>query len=99
LKFNKKRINGIRNSVSEYIKKPFIGDSEIEWVGMRPMTPDGLPIISQLPNFNNAFLAAGHGMEGVALSQETGRLIANLLTDGKTEYDIEPFDVQRFKVS
>lgn len=91
-----KRIQGIKNSVCTYLKENLHGESEIKWTGMRPMTPDGLPVLGAIPNFNNAFIATGHGMIGISMAPITGKIMTDLISKGFTEFDIEPFDPKRF---
>jgi glycine oxidase len=50
------------------------------WAGLRPGTPDGLPIIGREPRTEGLWYATGHGREGILLSVVTGRLIAQLIT-------------------
>ena len=50
------------------------------WAGLRPGTPDGLPIIGKEPRAEGLWYATGHGREGILLSVVTGRLIAQLIT-------------------
>lgn len=64
--------------------------------GLRPMTPDGLPIIGWLPGFHNLAVASGHAMLGVTLGPATGSAIANLVTTGQTSAEIAPFNPARF---
>jgi len=64
--------------------------------GLRPMTPDGLPVIGWLPGFRNLAVASGHAMLGVTLAAATGDAVADLLTTGQTPAVIEPFDPARF---
>lgn len=52
------------------------------WAGVRPMTPDGLPIIGKAAEYDNVYIAGGHGMLGVTLSLRTGIAIANCLCQG-----------------
>lgn len=96
LSIDKNRIQGVRNSVSKYLNEELRGDSEIEWTGMRPMTPDGLPVLGLIPNFKNAFVATGHGMVGVSMAPTTGKIMADLINSGTTDFDIEPFAPERF---
>jgi glycine oxidase len=49
------------------------------WAGLRPGTPDGLPIIGREPRCQGLWYATGHGREGILLSVVTGRLIAQLI--------------------
>lgn len=64
--------------------------------GLRPITPDGLPVIGWLPGFRNLAVASGHAMLGVTLAAATGDAVADLLTTGRAPAVIEPFDPARF---
>lgn len=46
------------------------------WAGLRPATPDGLPVIGVVPGCERLWVAAGHFRNGVLLSPATGRLVA-----------------------
>jgi D-amino-acid dehydrogenase len=52
----------------------------IPWAGMRPCTPDGLPIVGRLRRAPNAVVATGHGMLGFTLGPATGRDVAELVS-------------------
>jgi glycine oxidase len=66
------------------------------WAGLRPMTPDGLPIIGAEPRLQGLWYATGHGRNGVLLAGLTGLLLRQLL-DGETpDEDLEPFAPDRF---
>ncbi|MDP9364886.1 MAG: FAD-dependent oxidoreductase [Chloroflexota bacterium] len=64
--------------------------------GLRPMTPDGLPVIGWLPGFRNLAVASGHAMLGVTLAPATGAAIAELLANGDTPEAIRAFNPARF---
>jgi D-amino-acid dehydrogenase len=51
----------------------------IPWAGMRPCTPDGLPIVGRLREAPNAVVATGHGMLGFTLGPAAGRDVAELI--------------------
>lgn len=51
------------------------------WFGFRPLSPAGLPIVSQLGSLRNAFINAGHGMLGLSLAPASGKLLNQLITD------------------
>ena len=65
------------------------------WAGLRPATPDGLPLIGALPGFENIYLATGHGMLGVTLAPATAALLAPLVINGYAAPDLAPFDPGR----
>ena len=66
------------------------------WAGLRPGSPDGHPIIGRLPGKDNVYVATGHFRNGILLGPITGKLIAQLITGGKTETPLEPFSAARF---
>jgi len=65
-------------------------------VGMRPLTPDGLPMIGRLPTRENVYVATGHQMLGVTLAASTGEALSQLMLEGRTDSDLRPFDPARF---
>jgi glycine/D-amino acid oxidase-like deaminating enzyme len=68
------------------------------FAGLRPSTPDGLPILGPVPNVENLFIAAGHEGDGIALSPITGQIIAEWIAEGSPSMDVSPFSVKRFSV-
>lgn len=54
------------------------------WAGLRPMTPDGLPIVGKLGDLDNVYIAAGHGMLGLTLAAGTAEIITETITRGHT---------------
>jgi glycine/D-amino acid oxidase-like deaminating enzyme len=66
------------------------------WVGLRPMSVDGLPIVDRLPSRPNAFVATGHGMLGLMLGPATGQALAQFIATGRRPPVLEPFRADRF---
>lgn len=66
------------------------------WAGLRPVTPDGDPIIGRDPEVANLLYATGHGRGGILLGPLTGEIIRDLVVDGATQWDIAPYAVSRF---
>jgi glycine/D-amino acid oxidase-like deaminating enzyme len=66
--------------------------------GLRPYTPDGLPILGPVAGIEGFVMAAGHEGDGVALSAITGQLIADFVTTGARD-DLSPFLPSRFTAS
>ena len=64
--------------------------------GLRPITPDGLPIIGAVPQVQSVYLATGHGRKGVLLSAATGQAIADLILRGSTDLPIGGLSLGRF---
>ena len=75
---------------------PTSGPGVRVWTGMRPMTPDGLPVIGWLPGYRDIAIASGHAMMGVTLAPATGETVADLLTTGVLPELAQPFDPARF---
>ena len=63
--------------------------------GVRPSTPDGLPILGPVDGVDGFIMAAGHEGDGVALSAITGQLIADFIATGARD-DLAPFLLSRF---
>ena len=67
------------------------------WAGLRPVTPDGRPIIGEDPAVQRLWYATGHGRSGILLAALTGDVIADLLTQGETDVDISALRIDRFE--
>lgn len=66
-------------------------------VGLRPATPDGLPILGCVPKLDNVFIATGHGASGLQLGPYSGALVADLALGKPPELDLAPFALERFQ--
>jgi glycine oxidase len=65
------------------------------WAGLRPLTPDGRPIVGADPDTEGLWFATGHGRNGILLAALTGEVIGDLLAHGECEVDITPFAAAR----
>jgi D-amino-acid dehydrogenase len=65
-----------------------------EWVGPRPCTPDGLPLIGSTTS-PRVYVAGGHGMWGMTLGPVTGQLLAEAISTGHQPAELAPFDPLR----
>jgi glycine oxidase len=66
------------------------------WAGLRPMTPDGLPIIGAEPLLEGLWYATGHGRNGILLAGLTGVLIRQLVNRQAPAVGLQPFAADRF---
>lgn len=66
------------------------------WAGLRPGTPDALPILGADPEIAGLFYATGHYRNGILLAPVTARALTELVLTGRTSYDLTPFSVGRF---
>ncbi|MDE2080911.1 MAG: D-amino acid dehydrogenase [Burkholderiales bacterium] len=65
------------------------------WCGLRPMTPDGTPIVGATP-IRNLLLATGHGTLGWTMAAGTGRVIADLVSGRPPEIDVAALAMARY---
>lgn len=92
------RMQGIYNSAKDFypgLKIDFPPTDKI-WNGLRPVTPDGLPYIGRLSNFENVIIAGGHAMLGISEGTGTGKLVSEIIQSKETSINISAFNPQRF---
>lgn len=77
---------------------PALKDMNIKrcWAGLRPGSPDELPILGPMPGIKGYLNACGHFRTGMLTSAITGRIINEIVRELPTCIDIEPFSYQRF---
>jgi D-amino-acid dehydrogenase len=94
--FNVRRLEAIQNSARAYL--PGLDTAKVIeiWRGLRPCTPDGLPIVSGVQEYQNLVIAAGHAMLGMSLGPITGKLVSQLVSRERTDLDIYPLRADRF---
>jgi D-amino-acid dehydrogenase len=73
---------------------PGKGEAE-HWQGLRPMTPDGRPILGRT-RYANLYLNTGHGPLGWTLACGSAKALADLMSDRRPEVDLSPFSLDRF---
>lgn len=76
---------------------PALQDATLEqcWAGLRPGSPDGLPLLGLVPGCNNMFIAAGHFRSGIQLSPATGAVMTDLLVGRPPPIPLHPFHPDR----
>jgi D-amino-acid dehydrogenase len=94
---NQRRVHAIRRAVREYLAGVDEYETVETWSGLRPLTPDGLPIIDIPERWNNLVIATGHGMQGIALGPITGKVVAELLSNEATSVDVSALSARRFR--
>ncbi len=94
------RLRGIVRSAHNFLPAFPSASQPRGWTGLRPMTPDGLPVIGPLPGKDNVLVASGHGMLGVTLTPMTAEIISSVVKGGQQASGIaltaRPFAPQRF---
>ncbi len=76
---------------------PKLADARIleAWAGLRPGTPDGLPILGATPT-PGYFVATGHFRDGILLAPVTAKVIRQMMTGQKPQIDVSKFSANRF---
>jgi glycine oxidase len=69
------------------------------WAGLRPVTPDFLPIIGRDPDHPSLLYACGHSRNGVLLAPLTADCIAALASGVEPSFNLAPFAVDRFALT
>ena len=97
LRVSPRRVRAVRRAVHEFL--PGLSETKtIEiWRGLRPMTPDDLPLIGRSKNARGLVVATGHGMSGISQGPVTGELVAQMLTGETPDLELAPFSPDRFK--
>ena len=65
------------------------------WAGLRPATPDSLPLLGASPGRPHHFIAAGHYRNGILLAPATAHVMAQLLAGEAPAIDLSPFSPSR----
>lgn len=66
------------------------------WVGRRPLTPDGLPVLDRVDPFRNLFVATGHSMLGITLAPASAWALTGFVLSGRRPDVLAPFRLSRF---
>jgi D-amino-acid dehydrogenase len=89
-------IERLEGFAREYLRLDEKLDIKDTWAGLRPVTPDGMPIIGRSPHHSNLTVATGHAMLGLSLGPGTGQAVAELVNGHETAVDLSPFGMERF---
>ena len=97
LSLDHRRIGAIARGAARYFvddgSPASVGD---HWAGLRPCTPDGLPIVGAFEEVANLIVATGHAMLGMTLGPATGKMVAELASGAETSVDPAAFRPGRF---
>jgi D-amino-acid dehydrogenase len=91
---DQRRIAAITAAAAPLLRGADLDQREDEWVGARPCTPDGLPLIGATRS-PRVFAAGGHGMWGITLGPATGKLLAEQIVTGAAPRELRPFSPLR----
>ena len=91
-----RRLDAVINGSRAYLSVPRDVQVCEAWAGLRPCTPDGIPVIGRTARYDNLIIATGHQMLGLQTAPATGRLVTDLIFDRQPTFDPKPFDPDRF---
>jgi D-amino-acid dehydrogenase len=94
-RFDPRRVAGIRRAA----QRSFDGGAAVprlSWRGLRPCTPDGLPVIGAARQARRVVMATGHGMLGVTLAPITGRMVSGIIGGEPAHAALGPLSPERF---
>jgi len=88
-----------RRTLEHVVTDLFPGGGDVAraefWCGLRPMTPDGTPVVGPTP-LKNLYLATGHGTLGWTMASGTARVIGDLVSGRQPEIDLAGLTVARY---
>ena len=87
---DRRRVKAIVEAARPLLAGADLDNRKDEWVGSRPCTSDGLPLIGVTAN-PRVFVAGGHGMWGITLGPVTGQLLAQQMATGLVPQELLPF--------
>jgi D-amino-acid dehydrogenase len=93
---NNRRVNVILRGAKAMLNIGEGAEPREIWRGLRPCTPDGMPMIGRARGHGDVWLATGHQMAGLKAAPGTGLLLAQLMSGEKPRFDPEPFRADRY---
>lgn len=97
--YNRSLHDARRRTLEHVVTDLFPGGGDVSraefWCGLRPMTPDGTPVLGPT-RYDNLHLATGHGTLGWTMSVGTGRLMADLISGRRTDIPLDGLTIERY---
>jgi D-amino-acid dehydrogenase len=90
---------GVHEALSEALRvAPGLAPATLREIriGLRPASPDGLPVLGRVPGLENVYLATGHGATGLQLGPYSGAAVASLALGAPPDLDLAPYSPDRF---
>ena len=89
-------VRKVRLASEEICPRLALSEGTDAWAGLRPVTPDMLPILGVDPEHPSLLYACGHSRNGVLMAPLTGDIIADLVTGAPLSHDLAQFRPGRF---
>ena len=97
LSLTSKRLDNLQGLLGQlYPQIPAEAPTVEGWCGLRPVTPDGMPLLGPT-NRDNLYLNTGHGALGWTQACGSGRAVAQMVMDKATDEDMSAFAPTRFR--
>ncbi len=91
--FNRKALANLARAYPAFAKARVVN----EWAGMMDVTPDAVPVISNVPSTPGFFIASGFSGHGFGIGPGAGHLMADIVMGGDTLVDPAPFHISRLR--
>jgi D-amino-acid dehydrogenase len=92
----RRRIESIIDGAGQMLEPSPVLDEDSVWCGLRPIAPDGLPIIDRHPRLENVFIAGAYSMLGMTLAAPAAERLAAFVLSGRRPPELDPFRATRF---
>ncbi len=86
----------VRSAAEEIAPALSVSPVNASWAGLRPVTPDMLPILGRDPANRRLIYACGHSRNGILMAPLTGETVAELVTEEAVSHDLSQFHPARF---
>lgn len=86
----------IRSASEEIAPALSVAPIQTSWAGLRPLTPDLLPLLGSDPEFPTVIYACGHSRNGILLAPLTGDVVADIAAGEPVKHDLSQFRPDRF---
>jgi D-amino-acid dehydrogenase len=98
LRLRRPRLDALSAAARRYLQEWTPSEEAAGWCGLRPLAPDGLPVLGELPRSPGVFVATGHGMLGITLAPVTAELLTPMvLGEAAPGSELAPFSPDRFQ--
>jgi D-amino-acid dehydrogenase len=96
LRLDRRRVDNVFRLAREYLEleQP---NYEEAWAGLRPLTPDGLPVLDRSGPLANVYVATGYSMLGMTIGPPAGEALSEFVLSGERPAVLEPFRIDRFR--
>jgi D-amino-acid dehydrogenase len=96
-RIDRRRIDSIVRGAGRMLDAWTELDPDSVWCGLRPIAPDGLPIIDRHPRLANVFFAGAYSMLGITLAAPAAQALASFMLTGERPAVLSPFRDSRFR--